>query len=140
MKTLSNLHISNTKNLIALAIFGSFQTECWIENKSDIDILVVLETKKDLSFEFNLEDDLTPILQEYFSYDNIHLTFIYMNEFESPLAMEYINSEDKLIIDPIKEMDFRLYVNKFKRNNEWLENLIDKDNEILRSEKNDALL
>lgn len=112
----------------------------WIEGKSDIDILVVLESKKDVSFEFNLEDELTPLLQEYFSYDNIHLTFIYMNEFESPLAMEYINSKNKLIIDPIKEIDFRLYINKFKRNNKWLEDLIDKDNEILRSEKNDTLL
>lgn len=135
MKNLSKLAITNTENLVALAVFGSFETEFWLKGKSDIDILVVLERKIDTSFEFNLEDDLIPLLQEYFSYDNIHLTFLYMNEFESPLAMEYINSKNKLVINQIKEIDFRLYINKFKRNNKWLEDLIEKDNEILRNFK-----
>ncbi|MBC2582631.1 nucleotidyltransferase domain-containing protein [Clostridium sp. DJ247] len=135
MKKLTDLNIRNTKNLIALAIFGSFETEFWIKGKSDIDILVLLEKADSLCFEFDLEDELIPLLQEYFSYDNIHLTFLHMNEFESPLAIKYIESKNKLIIDPIKEIDFRLYVNKYKRNNQWLEDLIKHDNEILRSRK-----
>lgn len=140
MQKLSTLKIKNKENIIALAVFGSFETEFWVEGKSDIDVLIILERKRELSFEFDLEDELTPLLKECFSYDNIHLTFLYMNEFESPLAMNYLESKDKLIIDSMKEIDFRLYTNKYKRNNEWLEDLIKKDNEILRREKNDALL
>lgn len=140
MERLSTLNIKNKENIIALAIFGSFQTEFWIEGRSDIDVLILLERKRDISFEFALEDELIPLLQEYFSYDNIHLTILYMNEFESPLAMQYLESKNKLIVDAIKEIDFRLYINKYKRNNKWLEDLIKKDNEILRREKNDALL
>ena len=49
--------------------------------------------------------------------------------------MKYIESKNKLIIDPIKEIDFRLYVNKYKRNNQWLEDLIKQDNETLRSRR-----
>lgn len=135
MKNLTNLNIINTENIISLAVFGSFETEFWIKGKSDIDILILLEKSDSLSLEFNLEDELTPLLQEYFSYDNIHLTFLYINEFESPLAVKYIESKNKFIIDPIKEIDFRLYVNKYKRNNQWLEDLIRQDNEILRSRR-----
>lgn len=53
--------------------------------------------------------------------NNIHLTFIYMNEFANSLALEYIRSSDKLIFDFNKEIDFRLYVNKYRRNNQWIE-------------------
>lgn len=140
MKKISSLNVPNIENLISIAVFGSFETEFWIKGKSDIDIIVLLNKREDVSFEFYIEDELTPLLQKHFSYDNIHLTFLYMNEFESPLAMEYLKSKNKLIIDSIKEIDFRLYINKYKRNNEWLERLIKQDNEYLRSEKNDTLL
>ncbi|MHC1682948.1 MAG: nucleotidyltransferase domain-containing protein [Clostridiaceae bacterium] len=140
MKNLTELKISNFDNIISLAVFGSYGTEFWIKDKSDIDVMVILNEKKEMSFEFNLEDELIPILQEFFSYNNIHLTFIYISEFESPLATKYIQSKNKLIINGDREIDFRLYINKFKRNNKWLEDLIESDNEHLRSEKSDTIL
>ena len=67
------------------------------------------------------------MLQKYFNYNNIHLTFLYMKDFEHPLALEYIKSNDKLVFDKEREVDFRLYVNKYRRNNQWLEDLIKRD-------------
>ena len=66
-----------------MAVFGSYNTESWIENRSDIDILILLNEKRGIEFEFKLEDDLLPNLEEFFSYSNIHLTFLYLNEFDS---------------------------------------------------------
>jgi len=95
---LKELNLEDKDNIIALALFGSYNTEQWIRNK----------------------------------YDNIHLTFVYLNEFDSNFANCYINSKDKVIYDPNKEIDFRLYVNKYLRNNEWLDSLIKSDTELLR--------
>ena len=46
MKSLKNLRIKNIDNLIALAVFGSYETKYWIENNSDIDILVLMKKKE----------------------------------------------------------------------------------------------
>ena len=132
---LREFKIKNEDNIIALALFGSYNTEAWIKNKSDIDILVLLNEKRDVSFEFQLEDELIPSLEEFFKYNNIHLTFLYISEFDSSLARCYIDSNDKMIIDYNKEIDFRLYVNKYLRNNEWLDSLIKEDTKLLRREK-----
>lgn len=132
---LREFKIRKEDNIIALALFGSYNTELWIENKSDIDILVLLNEKRDVSFEFQLEDELIPSLEEFFKYENIHLTFLYISEFDSSLAQCYIDSDDKIIIDHNKEIDFRLYVNKYLRNNEWLNSLIKADTKLLRRGK-----
>jgi Nucleotidyltransferase domain. len=42
---LKELKIENKDNIIALALFGSYNTEQWIKNKSDIDILVLLNER-----------------------------------------------------------------------------------------------
>lgn len=131
---LKELKINNKDNIIALALFGSYNTEHWIKNRSDIDILVLLNERKGISFEFELEDELVPLLEEVYQYDNIQLTFLYLNEFDSPFAKCYIDSKDKLILDVNKEIDFRLYVNKYLRNNEWLNSMLKKDTELLRRE------
>ena len=135
---LKDLKIFN-KNIISMAIIGSYNTKYWRVNRSDIDILILLDKKIDVSIEFGLEDELIPMLQKYFNYNNIHLTFLYMKDFEHPLATEYLKSNDKLILDENKEIDFRLYINKYKRNNEWLEYLINRDIKE-SSEVNDTLL
>lgn len=135
---LKDLKIDN-KNIISMAIIGSYNTEYWRANRSDIDILVLLNKKIDVSIEFDLEDELTPVLEKYFNYNNIHLTFLYISDFENPLALEYIKSNDKLVFDNEKEIDFRLYVNKYRRNNQWLEDLIKRDIKE-RSDINDAIL
>ena len=135
---LKDLKIFN-KNIISMAIIGSYNTEYWRVNRSDIDILILLDKKIDVSIEFDLEDELIPMLQKYFNYNNIHLTFLYMKDFEHPLALEYIKSYDKLVFDKEREVDFRLYVNKYRRNNQWLEDLIKRDIKE-RSSINDSLL
>ncbi|MEA4825763.1 MAG: nucleotidyltransferase domain-containing protein [Clostridium sp.] len=132
MIKLSDFKCPEINNLIAMAMFGSYGTEFWINNKSDIDILVLLEYRIDASTEFKIEDTLIPLLEDHFNYKNIHLTFIYMNEFASPFAKHYIESNDKLIIDSLKEIDFRLYVNKYIRENQWIQNIIDRDMKLLR--------
>lgn len=62
-----------------------------------------------------------------------------MNDFDHPLALEYIKSKDRLIFNENKELDFRLYVNKYRRNNQWLEDLIKRDIKE-RTEMNDTIL
>ncbi|MBS4956038.1 MAG: nucleotidyltransferase domain-containing protein [Clostridium sp.] len=135
---LKDLKIFN-KNIISMSIIGSYNTEYWRVNRSDIDILILLDKKIDVSIEFDLEDELIPMLQKYFNYNNIHLTFLYMKDFEHPLALEYIKSNDKLVFDKEREVDFRLYVNKYRRNNQWLEDLIKRDIKE-RSSINDSIL
>lgn len=129
---LKELSLEDKDNIIALALFGSYNTDQWIRNKSDIDILVLLDEKKGINFEFDLEDRLIPLLQKFYKYDDIHLTFVYLNEYDSIFANCYIYSKDKAIFDFNKEIDFRLYVNKYLRNNEWLDSLIKRDTEIIR--------
>lgn len=137
MKLLKNLRIKNIDNLISLAIFGSYETKYWIENKSDIDILVLMEKREDIMDEFDLEDILEPILKEYFEYKNVHLTFISMRDYDTIFARQYIDSSDKLVVDEFKEIDFRLYVNKYLRENQWLIERIKKDTKLME-EKNDS--
>lgn len=137
MKLLKNLRIKNIDNLISLAIFGSYETKYWIENKSDIDILVLMEKREDIMDEFDLEDILEPILKEYFEYKNVHLTFISMRDYDTIFARQYIDSSDKLVVDEFKEIDFRLYVNKYLRENKWLIERIKKDTKLME-EKNDS--
>lgn len=76
---------------------------------------------------FELDDKLIPLLENFYEYNNIQLTFLYLNEFDSIFAKCYIESNDKVIFDINKEIDFRLYVNKYLRNNEWLNSLIKED-------------
>lgn len=98
-KEIEDFKIESKENIIALAIFGRYNTESWIENRSDIDILILLNEKRGIEFEFKLEDYLLPNLEEFFSYSNIHLTFLYLNEFDSNLAKCYIESKNKLVLD-----------------------------------------
>jgi len=132
---LKKFKFKDEDNIIALAVFGSYNTRKWIKDKSDIDVLVLLNEKRDVSFEFQLEDELIPSLEEFFNYNQIHLTFVYISEFDSSLAICYIDSKDKIIVDYNREIDFRLYVNKYLRNNEWLDYLIKEDTKLLRREK-----
>lgn len=140
MKLLKNLRIKNIDNLISLAIFGSYETKYWIENKSDIDILVLMEKREDIMDEFDLEDILEPILKEYFEYKNVHLTFISMRDYDTIFARQYIDSSDKLVVDEFKEIDFRLYVNKYLRENKWLIERIKKDTKLMEEKNGSSIL
>lgn len=139
MKLLKDLELQQIENLISLAVFGSYETKYWIVDKSDIDILVLMEKRENIMDELDLEEVLEPILQEYFQYKNIHLTFINMRDYDSIMARQYIDSRDKLIINKYKEIDFRLYVNKYLRENKWLIDRIKRDTKLME-ENNGGVL
>ena len=140
MKLLKDLKLKNIENLISLAVFGSYGTRYWINNKSDIDILVLMESRVDITDEFELEEKLEPILKEYFEYDEIHFTFINMRDYDSIFARQYIDSHDKLIINKFKEIDFILYVNKYLRNNDWLIRKEKEDTKLLEDKNGSSIL
>ncbi len=140
MKLLKDLKIEKIDNLISLATFGSYETKYWRMGKSDIDILVLMEKREDVMDEFDLEETLMPILESYFEYDKIHLTFINMKDYDSVFARQYLDSNDKLIMNEFKEIDFRLYVNKYLRENEWLRKKIEKDIKLMEEYKSGSLL
>lgn len=66
MKEIRSFKINTKENIIALAVFGSYNTENWIENRSDIDILILLKEKRGIELEFKLEDDLLSNLEAFF--------------------------------------------------------------------------
>ncbi|MDU4939158.1 MAG: nucleotidyltransferase domain-containing protein [Clostridium sp.] len=138
-KSVEGLVVDKIDNVISIAVIGSYNTEFWIENRSDIDILVLLDKKISILNELEIEESILPILQKFFNYQNIHLTLLYCNEFSDEFAIEYIKSKNKKVFDELKEIDFRLYVNKYIRNNEWLSDLIKEDMSMLRRYQNDTI-
>jgi predicted nucleotidyltransferase len=112
--------------VISLTLFGSYNTEFWSKNKSDIDILVLVKYS-DFNLEFKVEDYYYKTLSQYFQYDNIHFTFIPINSFDTVFADIYIDFKDKIIFDLDLHYDFLMYISKFNRINENLINLVRKD-------------
>lgn len=140
MKMLKDMRLKKVNNLISLAIFGSYGTKYWILEKSDIDILVLIEKRESIMDELDLEEILEPLLKEYFQYEKIHLTFINMMDYDNIFARQYIDSKDKIILDELKEIDFRLYVNKFLRENSWLRDRIKRDTKHMEENHDRSLL
>ena len=120
MKFIKDFKAEDINNVVALAVFGSYETQYFRKNISDIDILVVMNQRDDVAEEFDLEDILAPQLSEFFNYEDIHLTFISLKDYDSVFAKLYVESKNKLIIDEFKEVDFRLSVNKYLRDYDWL--------------------
>lgn len=114
------------ENIISLTLFGSFNTEFWYSGKSDIDILVLIK-HSDFDVEYKLEEYYYPLLSKYFQYDNIHFTFVALNNFDTVFADIYIDYTDKIIFDMDLHYDFLLYISKFNRVNENLINLVRRD-------------
>ena len=126
-KLLSELKLSNNnENLISLTLFGSYNTKHWIKGKSDIDILALIK-KNDFNVEFEIENRYREVLQRYFNYDDIHFTFIGLNNFDTVFADIYIDYKDKLIFDIDLHYDFLMYISKFNRVNESLIKLVRED-------------
>lgn len=140
MKLLKNLKINKIDNLISLSVFGSYGTKYWRSGDSDIDIFVLMAKREDIIDEIDLEEMLLPILKDYFNYEDIHLTFLNMTDYDTRLASQYLDSEDKLIIDELKEIDFRLYVNKYLRENEWIIRKTREDNKVLEDINGSGIL
>jgi hypothetical protein len=62
-----------------------------------------------------------------------------MKDYDSVFARQYIDSRDKLVIDELKEIDFRLYVNKYLRENRWIIERAKKDTKFFE-ESNGSIL
>ncbi|AOR23775.1 nucleotidyltransferase domain-containing protein [Clostridium taeniosporum] len=114
------------ENVISLTLFGSYNTEFWIEGKSDIDILVLVKHKS-FDLEYKIEEYYYPLISKFFQYNNIHFTFIALNDFDKVFADIYIDFKEKIIFDMNLHYDFLLYISKFNRINENLINLVRKD-------------
>ena len=126
-KLLSELKLlNNNENLISLTLFGSYNTKYWFDGKSDIDILALVK-KNDFNVEFEIENRYREVLQRYFNYDDIHFTFIGLNNFDTVFADIYIDYKDKLIFDIDLHYDFLMYISKFNRVNESLIKLVRED-------------
>ena len=107
-------------------MFGSYNTKHWYKNSSDIDILALVK-QKDFNTEIEIEDKYRNLLSEYFQYDNIHFTFIAMNNFDTLFADIYIDYEDKIIFDIDLHYDFLMYISKYNRINDNLIRLVRED-------------
>lgn len=114
------------ENVISLTLFGSYNTEFWNKGRSDIDILVLVKYL-DFDLEYKVEEYYHQLLSKYFDYDNIHFTFVALNNFDTVFADIYIDFTDKIIFDIDLHYDFLMYINKFNRVNENLINLVRKD-------------
>lgn len=112
------------KEIIALCEFGSYGTEHWIENRSDIDLLVVVGPKVNFLETLNIEDEIKEVAEEFYKYDKIHLTFLLFNEFSNKYAKIAVDSENKYILNEERWYDFNHYVLKSTRNNEKLEKIL----------------
>ena len=112
------------KEIIALCGFGSYGTEYWIENRSDIDLIIVVGPNVTFLDTLNIEDEIREIVEGFYKYDKIHLTFLLFNEFSNKYARIAIDSENKYILDEERWYDFNHYVLKAARNNERLEKIL----------------
>lgn len=119
--------VKKRNEIIALCIFGSYGTEMWIKDKSDIDLLVVVGPKITFLDTLDIEDEIKEITSEFYDYDNIHLTFVLFNDFGNKYARIAVDSDNKYILNEESWYDFNHYVLKAARNNEKLEKTLKLD-------------
>ena len=116
--------LSKIDGLVSISQFGSYGTENWIENKSDIDLVVITAPNKNFMFTLKIEDDILELSKKFYKYNDIHLTFVLFNEFSNKYARIAVDSDSKFIIDDEKWFDFQHYVCKYARNNDNLEKML----------------
>ena len=112
--------LKKLKNIICVVEFGSFRTESWIKDRSDIDLLVITAPNVTFMDTLEIEDDILEIAREFYKYPNIHLTFLLFKDFHSKFAKIAIDSEKKYILNEEKWYDFNHNVLKYIRINERL--------------------
>lgn len=113
--------LKNINGVVAISQFGSYGTELWIENRSDIDLAVVVGPDISYMNTLSMEDEILPIFEEYYDYSNIHMTFILFKEFTNKYARMVVDSECVFIVDENRWFDFQHYVLKYARNNSEFE-------------------
>ena len=94
---LKNCKIDATKlkDVIELCVFSSYHEKVFDKDRSDIDIMILSKYQLELYDEIEIEDYLQKILSEYFSYDNLHFTFI--SEFNYPFSEILLVSDYNII-------------------------------------------
>jgi predicted nucleotidyltransferase len=113
--------------LVAISLFGSYGSEYWIKDRSDIDLMVVVDRNTSYLDTLNIEDKLLPALQKYYNYNKVHLTFILFKDFSSKYARIAIDSDTVFVMNDNDWFDFKHYVLKHIRNNENLERTLKLD-------------
>ena len=120
-KTQYIYELKKLNTIISVCEFGSYRTKYWVENRSDIDLAIVLYPNVSFDDTLNIEDKIEELSKEYYKYDNIHLTFIIFNDFANKYARMAVDSDMKYIVNEEKWYDFQHYVLKFARNNREFE-------------------
>lgn len=119
--------VKEHNEIIALCEFGSYGTEYWIKDRSDIDLIIVVGPKVTFLDTLDIEDEIKELASEFYDYDNIHLTFVLFNDFSNKFARIAIDSESKYVLNDERWYDFNHYVLKAVRNNEKLEKTLKVD-------------
>jgi predicted nucleotidyltransferase len=57
-----NLDINKLNNIICIAIFGSYNEECFDKNRSDIDVMILSDRQLEWEEELEIEDYMWPVL------------------------------------------------------------------------------
>lgn len=119
--------LNKIKSLVCISEFGSYRTEYWIENRSDIDLAVIVKPEVTFLDTLEIEDELMELAHKFYNYNKIHLTFILFKDFSGKYARIAVDSENKYIVDNERWYDFQHYVLKYVRNNEKLEKILKVD-------------
>ena len=125
------------KDIISIGIFGSYHEKVFDKNRSDIDIAILSDKELDFDIECEIEDYLNSILPTHFNHENIHYTFI--NGFIYPFSELLLMSNDKLIFNTEKFLDYTLGYSCFKRDRENLEIIREENLKDLERYKNGLL-
>ena len=131
------LNLNTFDTIIAICTFGSYNEPCFDRNRSDIDIMILLNKQLQWEEEIEIEDFLQNILPGYFNHKDIHYTFI--NDFVYPFSEILIESEDKIIILEEAYLDYILGYSCFKRDREYLETIKELNLKSMEEYKNGLL-
>lgn len=113
--------LKNIDGVVSISQFGSYGTELWIKDRSDIDLAVVVAPHITFMNTLTMEDEILPIFKEYYNYKDIHITFIFFKEFASKYARMAVDSNFIFIVDENRWFDFQHYVLKYARDNSEFE-------------------
>lgn len=116
--------VKKLNSIICISEFGSYRTEYWHKDRSDIDLAVVVKPKVSFMDTLYIEDEILELSKQYYDHDNIHLTFILFKDFHSKYARFAVDSNNKYIIDENLWYDFQHYVLKYARNNANFEKML----------------
>jgi predicted nucleotidyltransferase len=131
------LNLNKFDTIISICTFGSYNELCFDRNRSDIDIMILLNKQLQWEEEMEIEDFLQNILPDYFNHKDIHYTFI--NDFIYPFGEILIESEDKIIIIEEAYLDYILGYSCFKRDREYLETIRELNLKSMEEYKNGLL-